>query len=145
VFTGLDGCRRGALLISQPDRQSAVTELMLRRPDAPGGVMETLFSVAAEQLRVEGVRTLSLNEVPFQFQSARQSGWERLINAGALVLHGAYNTEGLRRFKAKFAPQWRPAYLCATPGLSLKLLIDLFAVSGCLQLATRHLFGRLRP
>ncbi|NJN15398.1 MAG: DUF2156 domain-containing protein [Oscillochloris sp.] len=144
VFDGTNGARHGALLISQPQPQLAVTELMLRVPSAPGGVMESLFRSVATRLRSEGVRTLSLNEVPFQLEAADIGGWERLIQAGAMMLHGAYNAAGLQHFKAKFAPQWRPAYLCAAPQISLQLLIDLFVASGCLRLTTHHAFQVVR-
>jgi phosphatidylglycerol lysyltransferase len=45
--------------------------------------------------------------------------WNRL---GAFVFrHGEhfYNFQGLRKYKEKFNPQWRPKYLAAPGGLSL--------------------------
>lgn len=135
VFDRDDGAWQGAILISSPNCATAVTELMLRSPEAPGGVMESLFSYAGERLRAEGVRQLSLNEAPFYHLDDNLRPGERLISAIGRQLRYVYNSEGLMRFKAKFAPQWRPAYLCARPNLSLLVLAELFAASGCLRLA----------
>nr|WP_255604402.1 phosphatidylglycerol lysyltransferase domain-containing protein [Oscillochloris sp. ZM17-4] len=136
VFDRDDGAWQGAILISSPSPMAAVTELMLRAPDAPGGVMESLFVFAGAQLREEGVRRLSLNEAPFyHLDDSDLRPGERLISAVGQSLRYVYNAEGLLRFKAKFAPQWRPVYLCARPRLSLLVLAELFAASGCLRLA----------
>ncbi len=45
--------------------------------------------------------------------------WNRL--AGLLARHGErfYGFSGLRRFKSKFDPQWRPRYLAAPGGMHL--------------------------
>jgi phosphatidylglycerol lysyltransferase len=55
--------------------------------------------------------------------------WHRL---GTLIFrHGEqfYNFEGLRAYKEKFRPQWRPKYLAVPPGLSLPaVLMDIAAL-----------------
>ncbi|NNJ13178.1 DUF2156 domain-containing protein [Chloroflexales bacterium ZM16-3] len=135
IFDHEDGVWQGAILISSPSPTAAVTELMLRAPDAPGGVMESLFAFAGAQLREEGVRRLSLNEAPFHHIDGDLRPGERLISAVGQSMRYVYNAEGLLRFKAKFAPQWRPVYLCARPRLSLLVLAELFVASGCLRLA----------
>ncbi|NTV63990.1 MAG: DUF2156 domain-containing protein [Oscillochloris sp.] len=134
VFDREDDRWQGAILLSVANRSTVVTELMLRLPEAPGGVMESLFACAGARLRTEGVRQLSLNEAPFFHlgEGLRPNEW--LISAVGRQMGGAYNAVGLQRFKAKFAPHWRPVYLCARPRLSLLALTDLFAASGCLRL-----------
>jgi phosphatidylglycerol lysyltransferase len=53
------------------------------------------------------------------------SRWSRL---GALIYRRGdrfYNFEGLRAFKEKFKPEWRPRYLAYPGGLALpKILFD---------------------
>jgi len=58
---------------------------------------------------------------PFSGRESRALAplWNRL---GAFVsLHGehCYNFQGLRQYKEKFDPQWRPRYLAALGGLAL--------------------------
>ncbi|MEF3275435.1 MAG: DUF2156 domain-containing protein [Chloroflexus sp.] len=135
VFVDQADYWQGALLLTQPSATTAVTELMLRRPQAPAGVMEALFTAAGTQLKAEGCRILSLNEVPFHHLDHNLRPLERLITLVGRQLASVYNATGLYRFKAKFAPLWRPVYLCAQPRLPLLALADLFTVSGCLELA----------
>lgn len=134
AFIGAGGQWYGALLLSLPSPDLAVTELMLRLPHTPGGVIESLFAHVGGQLHTEAVRWLSLNEVPFHHQSADLTPTERLISLAGRRLHSVYNASGLLRFKAKFQPIWRPVYLCARPRLSLTALADLFLESGCAEL-----------
>jgi phosphatidylglycerol lysyltransferase len=46
-----------------------------------------------------------------------------------------YNFDGLRDYKEKFAPQWRPRYLAAPGGLALaRVLLDVtLLISGGLR------------
>ncbi len=134
AFVAPGGAWHGAVLCSMPQPDLAVTELMLRRPHAPGGVIESLIAYAGAQLGSEGVRWLSLNEVPFHHQSADLTPIEQMISLAGRQLHSVYNAAGLLRFKAKFHPSWRPVYLCARPRLSLTALVDLFTASGCAEL-----------
>jgi phosphatidylglycerol lysyltransferase len=50
---------------------------------------------------------------------AHAPAWNRL--AGLLYRHGEhfYNFQGLRRFKEKFQPEWRPRYLASPGGIVL--------------------------
>ncbi len=135
VFIDRDGDWQGAVLLTQPSPTAAVTELMLRRPHAPAGVMEAIFATAGHQLRSEGCQTLSLNEAPFRHLEPHLRPLEWLITLAGRQMAAVYDADGLYRFKAKFAPHWRPVYLCARPCLPLLALVDLFTVSGCLELA----------
>ena len=55
----------GAVTISLRDDTCAHTESILRKKDAPVGVMEALFISVMETLKWEGYSRLSLGEVPF--------------------------------------------------------------------------------
>lgn len=134
AFVGADDQWHGALLISMSQPELAVTELILRAPGAPGGVVESLIAGMGARLFAAGVRWLSLNEVPFHHQSTDLTPIERLINTAGRQLQSVYNASGLLRFKAKFHPLWRPVYLCARPRLPVAALVDLFTVSGCAAL-----------
>jgi hypothetical protein len=125
---------QGALLLSLPHPERAVIELMLRDQQAPGGVIEALIQAAGQSLRQQGVRWLSLNEVPFIHQTHTLSPLEWMIQLAGQQLRPVYNSAGLYRFKAKFQPEWSPVYLCAHPRLTLRALTDLFHVSGCAEL-----------
>lgn len=141
AFIGDAGRWYGALLCSMPSSELAVTELMLRAPAAPAGVVESMFAYAGPRLSAEGVRWLSLNEVPFHHQNDDLAPLERLISFAGRQLYSVYNAPGLLRFKAKFHPTWRPVYLCARPRLAFAALADLFSASGCAEL---WLSGRRR-
>lgn len=140
VFVDADGIWQGALLLTQPSATTAVTELMLRRKQAPAGVMEALFATAGQTLQAEGFHFLSLNEVPFHHLDHRLRPLERLVTLVGRQMDAVYDTNGLYHFKAKFAPVWRPVYICAQPRLSLLAFVDLFTVSGCLELAASSLY-----
>jgi phosphatidylglycerol lysyltransferase len=71
------------------------------------------------QLKAEGFRAFSLGMAPLAGLAPERSRrlWDRF---GALIYrHGGhfYNFEGLRAFKDKFRPDWRPRYLAAPSAL----------------------------
>lgn len=93
---------------------SVAVDLMRQVTDSPANTMEFLFTSLMLRLKEDGFHELSLGMVPFAgVGGARRSDlWSHF---GALIyLHGDkfYNFDGLRRFKAKFDPEWRPRYLC---------------------------------
>lgn len=95
---------------------TAAIDLMRHCPDAPGVTMEFLFTALMEALKARGVAAFSLGMAPLAGLDPRRSrrSWDRF---GALIFrHGGsfYRFEGLRAFKQKFDPLWRPRYL-ATP------------------------------
>jgi phosphatidylglycerol lysyltransferase len=93
---------------------------------APRTTMEFLFTSLLTWGREAGYAHFSLGMAPFSgFEQREQAPpWARL---GALLFqHGEsfYNFQGLRAFKEKFAPEWKPRYLAA-PGGPLRLAIVL--------------------
>ncbi len=96
-------------------------DLMRHLPDAPKGTMDFLFVELFLWGRAQGDLRFSLGMAPLSgLAQHRLAGrWNRV--AGLVARHGErfYGFSGLRRFKAKFAPQWRPRYLAAPGGMHL--------------------------
>ncbi len=102
-------------------------DLMRHVPDAPGGTMDYLFICLMEAAKREGSQWFNLGMAPLSGLPRHRlaSRWSRL---GTLIYrHGDsfYNFEGLRAFKSKFKPVWRPRYLAHPGGLSMaRVLMD---------------------
>ena len=96
-------------------------DLMRHLPDAPKGTMDFLFIELFLWGQAHGYARFSLGMAPLSgLAEHRLAGrWNRF--AGLLARHGErfYGFTGLRRFKSKFAPQWRPRYLAAPGGVHL--------------------------
>ena len=96
-------------------------DLMRYRPDAPDGVMEYLFVHVMLWGKEQGYRWFNLGMAPLSGLENRALAplWNRL---GAFVFRYGehfYNFQGLRQYKEKFDPQWRPKYLASPGGLAL--------------------------
>ncbi len=107
------------------DREELSIDLMRHRADAPSGVMEYLFIELMLWGKGEGFRYFNLGMAPLSgFETHPLAPlWTR---AGALLFrHGEhfYNFEGLRRYKEKFDPEWRPRYLASPGGLALPRIL----------------------
>jgi len=100
-------------------------DLMRHIPGEADGMMEYLFVEIMEHFREQGAREFNLGIAPLSGLTAKHGG--RIWNRFGVILfrHGRafYNFEGLRAFKEKFMPDWRPRYL-AVPG-SLPPLVAL--------------------
>jgi phosphatidylglycerol lysyltransferase len=102
-------------------------DLMRHLPDAPAGIMDLLFIGLMERAKADGYKWFNLGMAPLSGlpQHRLASHWSRL---GAFFFRHAdrlYNFEGLRAFKTKFKPEWRPKYLAYPGGLLLpQVLID---------------------
>ena len=102
-------------------REELSLDLMRYLPDAAEGVMEYLFICLMLWGKAQGYRWFNLGLAPFSGLENRALAplWNRL---GAFVFrHGEhfYNFQGLRRYKEKFDPEWRPKYLVSPGGLAL--------------------------
>jgi phosphatidylglycerol lysyltransferase len=96
-------------------------DLMRYLPEAPEGVMEFLFVCLMLWGKEQGYRWFNLGMAPLSGLENRALAplWNRL---GAFVFrHGEhfYNFQGLRQYKDKFDPEWRPRYLASPGGLAL--------------------------
>ena len=116
-------------------------DLMRYGPDAPPASMDALFAELMLWGRAQGYGWFSLGMAPLSgFEHHRLAPlWNRF---GALLFrHGEhfYNFRGLREFKEKFEPVWRPRYLAAPGALSVPVVLTRVAslvnggVSGALS------------
>jgi phosphatidylglycerol lysyltransferase len=112
-------------------RRELSIDLMRHLPEAPKGVMDYLFV----ELMLWGARAgygqFNLGMAPLSGLEAHPLAplWHRL---GTLIFKQGehfYNFEGLRAYKEKFDPLWRPKYLAAPGGMSLPtILLDVAAL-----------------
>ncbi len=103
-----------ANVLTASGRRSAAVDLMRHADDAPPGTMEFLFTALMLRLAETGAAEFSLGMAPFAGLPTRRGAdlWSRF---GTLVYRYGdrfYNFDGLRRFKDKFDPEWRPRYFC---------------------------------
>ena len=102
-------------------REELSIDLMRYLPDAVDGIMEYLFICLTLWGKEQGYQWFNLGMAPLSGLENRALAplWNRL---GAFVFrHGEhfYNFQGLRQYKEKFNPQWRPKYLASPGGLAL--------------------------
>ena len=94
-------------------------DLMRYANDAPKGVMDYLFVQIMLWGKAEGYAWFSLGMAPLAGAGEPlrlAPAWRKL---GRLVYRygeNFYNFEGLRHYKDKFGPEWRPRYLAAPSG-----------------------------
>jgi phosphatidylglycerol lysyltransferase len=106
-------------------------DLMRHTPEAPGGVMQYLFTELMLWGQAQGYQYFGLGMAPFSGLEQRSLGslWTRL--GGFMYRHGEhfYNFQGLREYKEKFGPVWEPRYLASPNGLALpRILADVAAL-----------------
>ncbi|MDQ0390765.1 bifunctional lysylphosphatidylglycerol flippase/synthetase MprF [Labrys monachus] len=109
------------------DKKEYTVDLMRYLPDGPAGMMDLLFIGLLAQAKSEGYRWFNLGMAPLSGLPHHRlaSMWSRI---GAFVYRRGdrfYNFEGLRAYKDKFKPEWRPKYLAFPGGLALpQILMD---------------------
>jgi phosphatidylglycerol lysyltransferase len=110
-----------ANVLAGAERFELSVDLMRHRPDAPGGMMDSLFVELMLWGQAQGFRWFSLGMAPLAGLEAGPLSpvWNRL--ADLLYRHGEhfYNFQGLRQYKEKFHPEWSPRYLASPGGLAL--------------------------
>jgi phosphatidylglycerol lysyltransferase len=108
-------------------REELSIDLMRHSASAPRGVMDFLFVELMLWGRAQGYHWFNLGMAPLAGleQHRLAPAWHK---AGRFVYrHGEefYNFEGLRQYKEKFLPEWRPRYLAAPGRLALpRVLFD---------------------
>lgn len=110
-----------ANLWQAPAGQELSVDLMRHVDDAPKGTMDFLFIELFLWGREHGFQRFSLGMAPLSgLAQHRLAGrWNRFANVVARHGERFYGFSGLRRFKSKFAPQWRSRYLAAPGGMHL--------------------------
>lgn len=119
ILAGPTGVAAFANVIATPDGQRLSVDLMRCRPDAAHGAMDALFAELLMWGKAQGYRTFELGMAPLAglagvSASSLETRVERWIYGRAEAL---YPFQGLRAWKAKFEPDWRPMYLAAPPGV----------------------------
>jgi phosphatidylglycerol lysyltransferase len=113
------------------NREEFSVDLMRYSREAPKGVMDFLFVELMLWGKAQGYRWFNLGMSPLAGLEKHPLApfWHKL---GVLVHRFGepfYNFEGLRRYKDKFGPQWRPRYLASPGGLVLpRVLLDTAAL-----------------
>lgn len=106
-------------------REELSTDLMRHVPDAPNGVMDCLFVKLMLWGREQGYRWFDLGMAPLSGLTDNRLAplWNRI---GGLVYEKGesfYNFNGLRAWKSKFQPVWRPRYLAISNAWDLPAAI----------------------
>jgi lysylphosphatidylglycerol synthetase-like protein (DUF2156 family) len=103
------------------DKSRICVDLMRFVDDAPKGVMDYLFAELMLWAKADGYKTFDLNTAPLSgvtFDPAAP-----IATAAARFIYergeAIYNFQGVRRFKAKFDPDWEDVFLALKPGVSL--------------------------
>jgi phosphatidylglycerol lysyltransferase len=100
------------------DKREATADLMRYSEDAPKGVMDYLFVKLMEWARDRGYREFDLGMAPLAGLGTHRLA-PSFSKLGAAVFDAGealYGFRGLRAYKEKFDPEWRPLYLAAPPG-----------------------------
>jgi len=122
-----------ANLWASGDGREYSVDLMRHDPDAPPGTMDFLFLAIIEQARQRGCARFNLGLAPLSGVRGGKlaPAWARLANLAFAMDAGAYGFAGLRHYKAKFAPDWRPLFIATPTGLpGLRALVDVLALVG---------------
>jgi len=104
-----------------PGGQEVAVDLMRHSDDAPNGLMDFLFLSILAWAKTEGFRTLDLGMAPLSGIRAGRFA-PPLAKLGQIVYNSGerlYGFQGLRAYKSKFQPDWRPVFIAAPPGVSL--------------------------
>jgi len=125
----------GAIVTSLNSPQKVHTELLLRRKNAPVGIMEALIYDIFTILKKEGEsKFLSLGEVPFIDGHTHLNIKNRLILRVGKSLRIVYNYEGLYKFKNKFLPEWQDVFIAETGKVRFRTLFGVAIQSNLLAL-----------
>jgi phosphatidylglycerol lysyltransferase len=103
-------------------------DLMRHVDDAPNGVMDYLLTELMLWGKGSGFDWFNLGMAPLSGLEKHPlaSVWHKAGNALFYHAEHFYNFEGLRRYKEKFEPVWKPRYLASRGGLTLpRILFDI--------------------
>ncbi|HET8542819.1 MAG TPA: bifunctional lysylphosphatidylglycerol flippase/synthetase MprF [Anaeromyxobacter sp.] len=113
-------------------REELSFDLMRHLPDAPRSTMDFLFVSMIQWGKDQGYRRFSLGMAPLSGLEDRALAplWTKV--GARLYRHGEYfyNFQGLRQYKEKFAPEWRPRFLASPGGLRLPRILASIAALG---------------
>lgn len=102
-------------------------DLMRYSDNAPRAIMDYLFTELILYGQAQGYQWFSLGMAPLSGLDKHQLApmWNKVGNTIFRMGEDFYNFDGLRRYKEKFHPKWKPMYLAAPGGLVFpRVLID---------------------
>ena len=106
-------------------------DLMRYNERAPKGVIDYMLIECMLWGKAQGIRWFNLGMAPLSGleEHALAPTWHKLGRIVQRYGETFYNFEGLRKFKEKFNPVWRPRYLAAPDGLAMAgALLDVTAL-----------------
>ncbi len=114
-----------ATLMAGSDREETAIDLMRHVDEIPNVAMEFLFLRICEMLKAEGWRWFDLGMAPLSGFSESEAAptWHRVGRAIYEQGVASYNFKGLRGFKSKLQPDWRPRYLAIAGGANPALVL----------------------
>jgi phosphatidylglycerol lysyltransferase len=125
VVDGPGGIVAFANLWQVAGNEELSVDLMRHLPSCPEGIMDYLFIKLMLWGKEQGYQWFNLGMAPLSGLESRALApfWTK---AGALLFRRGehfYNFQGLRQYKDKFGPQWRPKYLACRGGLALPRIL----------------------
>lgn len=109
-------------------RDEIAVDLMRFNADAPRGAMDFLFVELMLWGKAHGHEWLNLGMAPLAGLERHPlaPAWHRVGNFVFRYGEHFYNFDGLRRYKAKFNPQWESRYMASPGGMALpRILLDI--------------------
>jgi hypothetical protein len=132
IFTAIDkdSNLQGLITLTQNSIYKYHCELLLKNKNAPQGTMEFLLKSIFDKLSQEGIRELSLGEVPFfNINSIRLNFLEKIFIVTGKSINFAYNSKGLYNFKNKFNPFWNDLYMISNKKIDLEDMYHLMRLT----------------
>lgn len=131
-----------ANILAGAGKQEISIDLMRHRPKVSNVLMDFLFAELLLQAQADGYHWFNLGAAPLAGLSDHPlaTSWNRI---GTMIYQRGedfYHFEGLRSYKEKFSPVWRPNYVACPGGLAVpRVLIDITSLisGGALGLARK--------
>ena len=107
------------------EKEELSIDLMRHLPDCPNGIMDYLFVELILWGKQTGYQWFNLGMAPLSGMEDNELApiWHKL---GTFIFkHGEhfYNFRGIRHYKEKFSPVWKPKYLACPKGLMLPRIL----------------------
>jgi phosphatidylglycerol lysyltransferase len=119
------------------EKEECSIDLMRHMPDCPNGIMDYLFVELILWCKQTGYQWFNLGMAPLSGMEDNELAplWHKL---GTFIFtHGEhfYNFRGIRHYKEKFSPLWKPKYLACPKGLMLPRILTNLAslISGSIK------------
>jgi phosphatidylglycerol lysyltransferase len=133
-----------------PTRQGWYLEDVLRLPEAPNGTADLLVVEVLKSLKSDGAKLATLGTAPMALEGSIDSlvQYSPVLSNVARIIATIftifYNFDGVRRFKAKFAPTWwESEYLLVSQNITappriIYAFVQAVVPAGASDLVARH-------